>query len=111
MMNFENNAVVTENLQAICLYEIPWALQASIQIDKIIKDLCGYDLMEPVQIKAYPDGIHPDIGYAICKLDYASAAILSSTMEYFNIEIGKDSNEAPIHCRCRIMPVEMTLKE
>ena len=109
-MNFEKDAVVVlrEDLQLICLYDIPCGYIASINIDKIIKDLCGYDLKEPGQIKAYPDDIHH--GYAICKVDKASAAKVSSTKNYFTIEIGKDSNGDSILWRCGAVKVESNLE-
>ena len=63
--------------EIIYLYDLPKAHVTSVKIAKIIKDLSGYDLQEPVQFKdcrPLPNGL-PSV-YGICKVDKASASLV-----------------------------------
>ena len=101
--------MMPERLQYICLYDLPKAHITNSKITKIIGDLCGYDNGLQIHIKTYPDGIHPEIGYAIIRINKESLSKLTSTMDYFNIEIGKDTNGEPFFCLCRVLPFESIL--
>lgn len=64
--------MMQQDKQLIYLYDLPKAHVTSVKIAKIIKDLSGYDLQEPVQFREcrpLPNGLPSDLAYGICKVD------------------------------------------
>ena len=97
----------------IYLYDLPKGLVTSVKIASIIKQKCGYELTEPVQLReARP---HPLTGLAspfmtgIIKVDPNEHSKVAKAIKYFDIEDGTDEKGNPRVWHCRALPLDRDL--
>ena len=100
--------------QYIYLYDLPKSRVTSIMISKIIKEMAGYELQDPVQFKDYRQrpqatGSEQDFCWGIIKVDPNQVQQVSKLIKYFYIDYGKDGNGQPLLWECRALPYDRDL--
>lgn len=102
-----------DSKQLIYLYDLPKNIVTSVKIAKIIKEVSGYDLQEPVQFReSRPNpvtGVSSPFALGIIKVDANEGANIAKAIKYFEIDDGFNADGTPRKWWCRALPFDREL--